>query len=692
MRKLAVVALGLGISCSFKSPQAPSWQTRLNVPLVDRIYTVAEMVKNQENVVFDENGRLGFHIEENIDATRIGENFKLDGFTQSFQVGLTDLETPAFNVSYDRFYFQQMCPATAGQDGKTMVVNTTVFQRLAGEKHTDPNFHSASIAKGLGKLHIYNRLPVALENVTLQLRDSDSGNMIVNSPRLAGLAAGDSTIIEVLLDGVRIPDNNQWLISGTIKGSTAAVAVRSNQVVDIVTQIDKVRMSRLDARIPSIGLMIKQTIELLPAMTITVEELAFQKGAVTLTLDNKTPFGSGEVALQLDQVKDAGTGMPLAFNISLQPFQKTTNVLNLNNYVAKLDLPRNGAQQLLNVTVSGSTQDLSDHFVSLDEKSTITATINFSDLVIDHLSGRLAEQQVVLDTVKKSVDLPDRLNDLDNVRFGQATLTMDIYNTVQLPIRFEGKLWAFNEKGDKAFLSFDQAIKPGGTGEVLTRLPVFTAQNSDMVKFMDIRPNQFVATGRAWVGDGVTYGQIKASDYIRAQVAVDVPAQVSWTAKDFHIDTTQVEIKPVDEGGDLFDNGDLVRISGDATDNLVSAKITAKIENHLPVGGSVQLLMAEALQRLYDKPNVVLDAIKLPAAVTDVAGKVIASRYIEVTLQLTDQDMELLKNSGATLKPVFIAADLKLDGSNNEERQIFSNDYVKIQALLTLEVLVKEKK
>ncbi len=691
-KKVAVAVLwGLGISCSWKSPKAPSWETRLHVPLVDRVYTVEEMVNDQEHVVFDENGRLGFHIEENIDATRIGENFKLNGFSQSFQFGLSDMETPTFIVGYDRFYFQQLYPAAAGQNGSSMVVNAASFQRVVGEKHTDPSFHSATIAQGLGKLYIYNRLPVALENVTLQLRDSDTNNILVNTPRLAALAAYDSTVIDVPLDGKRIPERNQWLISGSIKSSGTAVPIKSAQSVDLVTEIEKVRMSRLDAKIPSVGLMINQTIELLPGMTITVEELAFQKGSVTLNLDNKTPFGSSEVMLQLDQVRDVKTGMPLTFTITLRPFEKTTSTLDLNQYVAKLDLPRDGSQQYLNVMVSGATTDLSDHFVSLDEKSTITATIDFSELVIDHLSGRLAEQQVVLDTMTKSIDLPDRLDDLDNVHFGEAYLTMDIYNTVQLPIRFEGKLWAYNDKGEKVFFSFDQAITPGGANEVLTRLPVFTNKNSDIVRFMDIRPNLFVATGRAWIGDGVTYGSIKAGDYIRAQVSVDVPAQVSWSAKEFHLDTTQVEIKPAVEGGDLYDDGDVVRISGDATDNLVNAKITAKIENHLPVGGSVQLLMAEALQRLYDNPNVVLDEIKLPAAVTDLAGKVMASRNIEVTLQLTPKDMELLKNSGSDLKPVFIAADLKLDGTNNEERQIFSNDYIKIQALLTLDVLVKEK-
>jgi hypothetical protein len=104
----------------------------------------------------------------------------------------------------------------------------------------------------------------------------------------------------------------------------------------------------------------------------------------------------------------------------------------------------------------------------------------------------------------------------------------------------------------------------------------------------------------------------------------------------------------------------------------------------------LQLQLADALARLYDKPNVVLGPIKLPAAATDAIGRVLEARSIEVTLELSDRDMEIFRNSTGELKPVFIAADLKLDGTNGQVRQIFNNDYVKIQALLTCNVLTKK--
>ena len=683
----------VALSCSFKSPQAPSWHTQLNVPLIDRAYTVAEIVEDEEKFLFDSQGRLGFHFEESIAPTTVGENFKLDGFAQSFQVGLTDLEVPTFNISYDRFFLSQLCSETQGKEGQRIVLHACTFQRVSGEKHSDPNFRSATIATGQGRVYVANRLPVPLENVTLQLRDGATGDITISSPRISRINAGDSATVSFSLNGRRIPEENHWLISGSIPGSSgAAVLIQNNLSVDVLTQIDQLRVSRMEAKFPGISLMMDKVIELLPDMTISVQELAFQQGSVTITLDNKTPFSSSDLTMQLAEIKHRVTGQPLTFSLGLTPFVKSEAKLDLRQYVAHLDLPADGEKQNLDVKVSGFTADLGDQFVRLDENSTITAKVVFGDLIIDYLSGRSAEQQITLPPVIKSVDLPERLDDLDNVHFSAATMTMDLYNTVQMPLRFSGSLEASNDKGEKVFFTLDQSVNPGnGDSEARTRLPIFTAQNSDMVKFMDIRPNRFIVQGQAWVGDGITVGRIQASDYLRAEVVVDVPARISWTAKEVHLDTTQIQIKPASAEGNYYDNDEIKRISGDVTDNLVSAVIQLKIDNHLPVGGTVQLHLAEALAQLHDKPEVILGPVKLPAATVDVLGQVLQARHIEATVTLSEEEMAIFKNSGGEIKPVFIATELKLDGSEGQERQFFSDDYVLVQALLTLNVLVKKE-
>ena len=693
MLKKSIIFPLLFVACSVKSPQAPSWHTSLNVPLVDRSYTVAELVENEDRMVFDSNGLLGFHMEENIEATKIGENFSLGGFSESFQVGISDLTVPSFSISYDQFYFSGLCSAIAGQVGLNAIVPSCSFQQMAGDRHSDPSFRSTTLLRGIARFFVTSRLPVAVQNLVIQLQDGSTGGIILTAPTISRLNAGEAVEIETAVDGKRIPENNRWLISGLIPGSGgSAVPIRSDQSIDIVTQIDQVQVARLEAKVPSLSLGVSETVEMLPGMTVTIDELAIQKGGLTVTLDNKTPFGSTDVTLEFLDITDKRTALPLSFNMTLKPLGKTTSRLDLTGFVARLDLPRNGSGQFLNVMVSGTTDDLSDRFISLDETSLITAQVQFSDLTVERLSGKLAEQQVVLDTVSKVVDLPERLDDLDMVRFGQARMILDFYNTIQLPIRFDGKLTAMNDKGEQVSFIVNELITPGnGLGEVHTRLQPFTSQNSDIVKLINIRPNRFMASGRAWIGDGMTYGHIMASDYIRAAVVLDVPAVASWTSKEMRLDTTEIRIRPKHAGGDLIESGEVDYISGEATDRLGSAKVTANIENHLPVGGSLYLYLAHSLSRLSDKPEVILGPVALPAAATNQAGQVQQPRTFAVTLEISEKDMQIFKNDGADTLPLFIATTLKLDGTDGREKQVFRDDYVKVQALLTMSLLVSQE-
>lgn len=677
--------------CSLKSPEAPSWQTQWNIPLVDRSYSVREMVEDEDRVMFDADGRLGFHVEEEIAAAAIGENFVLDDFEQTFEVALTDLTIPDMIVGYDHFSFVQLCSEAAGQEGQNVIIHPAVFQRVAGVKHADDRFRSAVIETGRGRLRLYSRLPVALENVALQLRDGATGDILLSAPRVARINPYDSVLVPLDFSSKRIPENNQWLISGSVAGSAgAAVPVRLDQSLEVLTQIDEMRVSYLHAKLPSLALQENEAIELLPGSTLQVEEMAFQRGKVAVTLDNNTPISAETLSWKFQEIKNS-SGDPLHFVIPLTSYTRSVSRIDLRQFVARLDLPANGVEQFLNIDFDGVTRELGDQLYVLDQKSKLSAHVLFSDLAIEHLSGRLQEQEVVLDTVFRSLSLPERLDDLDHVRFGDARLTLDIFNTIQLPLRFEGTLRAWNDKGQSVSFTINEYIQAGSSGEVRTRLPLFTAQNSPIVQFMDIRPTHLAIAGRAWVGDGVTYGRVSASDYLRARVALDVPARVSWAAKEVHLDTTQIQIKPAEEEGDLYDQGEIVRISADATDRLQGAVIQLKIDNHLPLGGAMHLRLADALARLYDRPNVLLGPIQLPAAAVDAAGRVSAARHIETSLELTAEELALFKNAGMESKPVFIATELSMDSSNGQERQIFSEDYIKVQALLTLKVLVSEE-
>ena len=110
------------LSCSFEKPSAPSWETEITIPLVSKVYTMAEMAEDESTINLDSNGMLSFEIEEELKNHYVGDQLELDDLqdVMNFEMGAFDIESPGSEFS--NVTLAEIYPQAENLDGQNAVV------------------------------------------------------------------------------------------------------------------------------------------------------------------------------------------------------------------------------------------------------------------------------------------------------------------------------------------------------------------------------------------------------------------------------------------------------------------------------------------------------------------------------------------------------------------------------------------
>ncbi len=100
VRLFTAVVFSLLLSgCGLEAPQAPSWDTTLTIPLINRSYTSAELIEKlaSDNILIDEDGNSSFHIQKELDTVTIESILAIEPIESNYskQVGRIKIVSPA---------------------------------------------------------------------------------------------------------------------------------------------------------------------------------------------------------------------------------------------------------------------------------------------------------------------------------------------------------------------------------------------------------------------------------------------------------------------------------------------------------------------------------------------------------------------------------------------------------------------
>jgi len=430
------------------------------------------------------------------------------------------------------------------------------------------------------------------------------------------------------------------------------------------------------ARLPAID--INETDNLKLDVGAGIKEAAFKSGQVSIKVENTTQIPS-TLTFTLNELLNKATNEPMSFTLDLGGNGIDSTKYNLSNYIAKMKVAAPGEVQTTPIMLIGSTDSTNS---PVEVKSGDAFKIDFSmkNIVLDYVEGWLSKHQVNLSTTESTINLPEKFGGLEGIKIGDGRLMITIFNTMGLPIRFEGSIVGTSESGKTATFSLDESIQPGqgGKEEVATIIPPFTPENSNILSFINLPPQRVKASGQAWVGDGATIGRVSSEDYVRAKYALESAFKASWENRTINADTTQLSILP--PGFNDNSNDNTTTLNSDVTKDLQKLELHAQIENHLPIGVGIRFRLATDLKNLDKNPDLVLGPIDLPPAPADANGIVTQPVSKESVLSIGENDIRLFQNTSDTPKPLFIATEVLIYSTNGKEVQVFATDYVKVRA------------
>jgi hypothetical protein len=160
-------------------------------------------------------------------------------------------------------------------------------------------------------------------------------------------------------------------------------------------------------------------------------------------------------------------------------------------------------------------------------------------------------------------------------------------------------------------------------------------------------------------------GSITENDYLFATVSISSPLELMIDEATFEGDLTSEEI----EQNDI----DLI------TDHVMQAQITSTVENHLPLGASIDIYLGGDSLTLLTNPELVIP-LSVSAGTTDLNGDVIEAVSSSNDLILDNDDIRVLEN------PILYTAQIiTLESTNGQAVRVNLDDYIHVSAIIEVE-------
>lgn len=666
-------------NCSFESPKIPTWELPINIPIIDKKYTMEELATDYEEIFIGENGQLGIRFEGDFDTTFIKNRLRISDVTETIKLDLGTFEVPALGARADVFRFSQLWHDAAAHNGQTVSVPAFSFSDIEGSPIGTIDFYSTLLKRGYARIVVRNNLHVPLHDLVLTYKDKITNSQITQFT-IENIAPMDSAVKELNFGGKTIPQTTVWVISGTSPGSEGAtVSVNQAQTVELYIQFMDVLIQNITARIPSLDLTQEQM--LFFGDEITLHEARSDSGKLVIKIENSTPLGT-QFDLVLQQIVNNGNGAPLHMNVRLSPYQKTEQIFDLSNHTLRMDVKNDGAGSETPLDIVGGTEPSQDNYVTLADEHYISISVSLQDIVLTYIRGIVEKQEIVPDKVQKEIDLPDYVENPGTFNLKSGRFELIFVNSINVPVEFDGKVIGFNRNGRSESILINHPLKRG-TNTLPESTVVVLDENDNLIDFLNLPPILIEAVGRLWVGDGVTMGEVSADDFIYGSFRFETAAAAQWNTTLINADTTEIRILP-----EKWDAGNktnsVTTLDGEITKNLQSAKLLVQMENHIPVGADIRFLMHTDSTALFTNPKVILGPLHLKAPSTDDNGRVSGALVYEQALILSSKDSEIFKNTGDVEKPIFIATEITLNGTNGKTVQVFSDDYLVVKAMATI--------
>jgi hypothetical protein len=564
-------------------PVLPTWDVDLTVPILDKTFTLGELVEKDTTYLKVGSGnQIYYSTSEKLDATKIGDNLKISDISTSAstKLGNFEIKNPgtisASIKAYDIFpsLSSNLPPGNyivpSNAPGQTVTTNFTAFD----------NFQQVTFDGGVIKVTVNNGLPLPLQfpNGLAIYNSNDLTTPILTLFENATINANSELTATADLAGKTLPANLSLKVTVLSPGSGGQqVYLDVNQMfVTVSASLENLSIASASAKIPSQTepVVISDSFVLEPnePQPDLINEVNFKSGSMKIKVVNGIDLGlNGSITLYNFVRKSDNTPLQIPLNIGRKNSASNTLTFNLN--LADYKLVGN-LTNTVDYKVEVRTEDTGNEYRTVSKNDGLSAEITLQNIVIESISGKAKPREISFEEQK--IDLAGlkdyREKFKGSIKFDDIQVEINLVKTAQFTFDLNLKIKGVNTrtgKVDSIEIPLAQRRFSGSTHRI-----VLNKSNSNIVNFINSfasqeLPEYLIVSGSVFLNPNYEVGRVSSSDSVYGSVSVSFPASVGISNAVFE-DTSEVN--------ELSDE------SKKEIDKTNYGKLFVEIENGLGVG------------------------------------------------------------------------------------------------------------
>jgi hypothetical protein len=640
---LSTITVILMTACGIKKPQAPSWYSDWNLPLINRHIDMAEILNHfdDSDVYYDSAGNPGINIVQPIDTVLLDDQLTIDSARLDMKdsLGIIDIVPPLGVQS--TIALDQIVQPNLGY------VPPAAFDLSQFLPALD-RFDWATIDSGLMSLTLFNGLEIDLDTLIITVIDSSDSHVIGTAVFPGGLGYLETETRDIDLAGQTI--SNTILLSyhgHTPGGPLLNISGQYLRAAIYFSQTLAVSAARGEV----------------PQVTRTKSDI--------YQIEDSTEVEVAIVSdgqLRFDVVND--TELPCFVVIHSPNFRLNGNDFSLSGQLAPHD------HRIFAVDIAGYTfipqGSVAPQQVLVEMINTIPASapirhefhaadslslhLDVSNISFESLTGRLRPAAVDIDPVTRSMNLPAGF---EQSRLTDATLDITIINNSCVPASLD-----LDVTGGRKLIHLNGAVAPKLTVDSPPVMTIFSAADDQTRDFFDPPPDQIVISGGGVINPDYQRASLSSGDYFVGELIITSPFAIA-------IDDT-IEFSPEVSNVAIEDSR-----PHDFSQRVLGGELRAILENRLPLGTRITLYIGDrADSSLYgDTSSLVMGPYAMGPALIGPSGEAVEPVTSMISDNIDESHLWLFDSDS-----VFVGQVIEMFPTDTSGIIINGSDYVGVRA------------
>lgn len=632
------------IQCSIKKPEVPTWNTNFVLPLINRTYTMPEIIAKIDQPGLDINGEgdVVYSFEHEIDTIMVRDNLATDDVHQSVSEVLGPVDIDPDNPA----------PSTVAlSDYVTLVLGGVpdISFDITIDMPVISGYNWADISSGTAYIKVTNNFGLDLDTVMVLIIDLGDTSTVAGVPFPdPGLPAGVTDSVAIDLDGKRVSNAFQLQLHCHTPGAASFSLSPDKELITRLDFGDGFTITAAEAETPVINLDFSQSVALSDSNTIVSADLS--SGSLQLAIQNGTNL-PGNVDVRIQDFNYNGQPLTIVRTVAPQSIEN----INLDLAGYSFEPTDQVSPQDINFDVAVSI-DESSGWVVVDENNSFGVSADITNLNFASMTGIINSADAEFNAVEIELELP---RGFDSVQLVNAALILEIENAVGFP----GSLNLDINGNGGQMLNLNGDIAAGSPDNP----SVTFITDSSVASFLNPVPAVITVNGVAGFGDGITTGTVTANDYVFSKIGIIAPLEVIIDRVSFAGDTASEDIDTEDI--------DIV------TEHLILAEFSPTVTNHLPLGIEVEIYIDNDSTRLNEnQAQLIIGPLQVTAGEVDANGIVVTPTISELKITLDSLDVQILNNDR-----LFTTQNITIIGNGSDPVKLTASDYVEVRGIIEAE-------